>query len=119
MHSFNGSIFTKFQKDLPQLCFEDHFLRLSNTEDAKDEVEKIIKWRCTYPNCSFKCQTKGCKIGELYEIIQTEGSHIEAPDTKKLSQLEHRRHVKDLAASSEEPPRKIIVKAKSRLFLSN
>lgn len=110
---------TRSQKNMPQLCVEDHFLRLSNTDDVQEQNGHIVKWRCTYQNYSFKCQTFGCMIGQSYDIIDSEGVHIEAPNTKKLTKLEYRRKLKDIASVSEEPPRKLVVKTKGQILMSN
>lgn len=104
------------QKNKPQLCYAGHYFRLST---KVINTEKNVKWRCTHSKCNVKCETKGCVIGEYYDLLNYSGIHVDTSKTNKLSKLEYRRKMKRLACLSDECPRKIVAKVKASNPMNN
>ncbi len=61
----------------------------------------------------------GDSIGRKYKVNMNKNDHNHAPDLHKEHLLEKRRKLKDNAAVSDEPPRKIIIKNANDAFHSD
>ncbi|RNA35707.1 FLYWCH zinc finger domain [Brachionus plicatilis] len=108
---------TLSQKDAPQLYYDGHFFRDNTNKNVKGKGN--VNWRCVKTNCNVTCQTASDNIGRSFEILKIKGEHIEAPDAAKLKKLEYRRQLKEMAKNTDEAPRKIITKAKSKTVVND
>ena len=103
----NDGLVTLSQKGGPQLYHQGFLYRVSGGKDGK------VIWRCIKTNfrCNAKCHTYGNNIGFKYEVFVDENNeHNHTGDYSKIIQLERRRKIKEKAANSDEPPRKILSK---------
>ncbi|CAF0910628.1 unnamed protein product [Brachionus calyciflorus] len=67
-----------------------------------------INWRCVYAKCKGSCYTYTETVGENCDVWILNGDHLDTVDRTRITNLEHRRKLKEKASLSDEPPRKII-----------
>ena len=85
----NQGYITLSQRKAPHLYFRGHRFRKSHVN-----VDFTVRWRCANTNCRVACTTISDKVGEIYEITDLVGDHVEASDPLQLRTLEHRRLLK-------------------------
>ncbi|RNA33251.1 hypothetical protein BpHYR1_050391 [Brachionus plicatilis] len=94
---------TLSQKKRALLYFDRHYYRLS----SKNLKGKSIL-RCVVVKCHGSCYTYSETVGDNCEVWLLDEFHLESHDPIKITNLEHRRKLKEKAADTDEAPRKII-----------